>query len=285
MSFNQNITAKAHIVGDKDVVGKALEGILGGSADSNRGTADREERVVDGDGCTDALVTVSGSGLSGDIEKLDAALRAIGALGNGSYGLMIVESDFGIDAFDCYGAVELAPAGAVDGSRVWSSEDFLSLRVSMAAAQWAAFLQCDAASIAKEVEGRGDGLLADLLPSAAAEALASLEDVRFEYHDIDPYNSDGEAYDEAEDVSVEFDLDGHELNQAAFDAVASAVNAANADPAGPGAKVLLRLENAAETDGLFVNKMLDADSLSLLEFETSWRGVGDVRVLEPRALH
>lgn len=280
MSTGRYVTAKAHIVADSRTVSEFSSKVVHGEPDPYKGEDSRDEVVIEGEGYVDIIVKVSGMGLNELIDELDSALRETSALGEGSYGLLIIESDFGIDGYECYGDVELAEVPG--GDRVWGSEDYLIFEISLTAGEWAKLLGCDIDALVEEFESRGSELLPMFLPEYNSAVVEHLNGESFDYNDIDPFNFDGTPYDPNDEVSVLFQYSDHDLTHRAFVQLVRVVNDACSEPAVANAKMLLRFFNADEGE-LYENKMADIDTFALLEFKTSWKGVSDIRVLEPRA--
>ena len=283
MSSMRYVSAKAHVVTDSkpavELANRVAE-VFGGS---DWAVDEREFDSVEGEGYEEAEVKASGFDVDEMISSVEELLKEVATLSNGSYGLLVVESDFGVDLFDCYGGVEHAEAESVDEGLFWASEDFLDLSVSMRASEWQEVLDCSLESIAEEIEARGDDLLSELLPDAFVQACEGDGDVFFEYSDIEPFSESG-AYGESDEIAVTFELDGHELTNETLMAMIEALNCGPDELPVPGTKTLLRFLNADEENGVYENRMADTNSYALLVFESSWGEIGNVRVLVPRMI-
>ena len=278
MSSMQYISAKAHVVMDSESARNLAKKAMAVFSCSNWDVEYQKVSDEAGEGFTDVVVMVGGydSAPSGAI---DVILGEIATLGNGSYGLMICESDWGIDAFDCYGNVKLVEAESVDGDVTWSSEDFLDLSVSMEAETWRELLECDSADLADEIESQADELLSMLLPESFVQACEDDGEVFFEYRDMEM--SDEEPEDESDEITVIFEFDGHDIRNETFDALIDALNGSRDEFPVPEAKILLKMSSVSEENGAYESKLVDADAPAMLIFKSSLNGIDEVRVLVP----
>lgn len=291
MSNMQYISAKAHVVLDSESARNLAKKVMAVFGCSNWDVEYQDVSDEDGEGYTDVVVKVGGYD-SAPSESIDEVLGEVATLGNGSYGLMIWESDWGIDAFDCYGDVELVDSVSVDEDTVWSSEDTLTLRIRMTGQEWAALLGVEPKPVKVEVEGRGGDpsylmvpsddflaacedasgeILARALPSAFIEACEDDGEAEFAYYDVDCSEADGEI----EQIDVIFELCGHDLRHGTFLKLVAALGEKSSN-----ASTLLCLESSMGAE----NRMVDSDSFSMLTFVSDWDSISDVRVLVPRAI-
>ena len=110
MSSMQYVSAKAHVI-TKSETGRGLaKKVVEVFSSEGDGIDWHEATAEDGEGYTDAIVKYNEEGI-GLMESIDEVLEEVAALGDGSYGLMVVESDWGVEGFDCYGDVELVEEG------------------------------------------------------------------------------------------------------------------------------------------------------------------------------
>ena len=292
MSSMRYITAKAHIVKDSESTRNLVKKVVEVFSCSDWDVEEYQSvSVEDGEGFTDVVVIV-GVYDSAPAESIDGVLGEVAALGNGSYGLMIWESDWGIDAFDCYGDVRLVHSEPVDEGAVWCSEDTLSRRVRVTEQEWTALLGVDPKPTKVEVEGQGGDpaylqmlsddflatcedtggeILARVLPDAFIEACEDDDEAEFVYYDADSYEDDGGV----EQIDVIFELVGHDLRHGTFQRLVAALGEKSSS-----ASTLLCLESSMEGE----NRMVGADSFSMLTFMSDWDRISDVRVLVPRTM-
>ncbi|MBR3317296.1 MAG: hypothetical protein IKG21_05705 [Atopobiaceae bacterium] len=277
MSSMQYVEAKAHIVTDSDVAKHLATKVV---ENFNSASWDAEEREVsskDGEGFSEVEVRVYGFGVDPDL----AIFKEVSSIGNGSYGLVVWESDFGVEGCNCYGDVELVEIEPVDGDIVWESEDFLQLSVSMVVGDWMRLLKCDLGSFEDELESLGDDLLERILPEGFLQACEDDGDVFFQFVEAGPYRDDGDLRD-SDEVTVLFELDGHELRHETFEALVEALSCNPDERPVPGERFLFNLMNAITEGDVYENRMFDVDTYSILVFKSDWGGVRDVKVLVPR---
>lgn len=282
MSSMQYITAKAHIATDSEGALELARRVAETFTNSRWDIDEQDGTVEEGEEFVEAEVKAYGFDIDEPLSVIDESLKEIESLENGSFGLLIVESDFGVDGFDCYGDIELAEVDSVGGDVTWASEDFLCLHISMEAAGWQEALGCDMDSLADEIESQGDDLLSSLLPDGFLQAYEKDEDAIFQYVEMNPFKFGGDTYQESEEVTVVFELDGHELKHETLEGMANALKCGSGESSAPNAKFLLTFNNASEDDGTYENKMVDADAYAMLVFKSSWNGIIDFKVLVPR---
>lgn len=291
MSSMQYISAKAHVVMNSESARSLAKKVMAVFSCSNWDVEYQEVSDEDGEGFTDVVVKVGGYD-SAPFESIDEVLGEVGTLGNGSYGLMIWESDWGIDAFDCYGDVKLVDSKSCDVETVWSSEDTLTLRIRMTEQEWAALLGVEPKPVKVEVEGQGGDpsylrvlsddflaacedaggeILAQVLPDAFIEVCEDDGEAEFAYYDADSYEAD----DGIGQIDVIFELCGHDLRHGTFQRLVAALGEKSSN-----ASTLLCLESSMGAE----NRMVDSDSFSMLTFVSDWDSISDVRVLVPRAI-
>ncbi len=278
MSTMQYTTVKAHIVMNAEKAQASLEGVLKAIEGQQASCGEAFDcETVHGEGFEEALAVIRGA----PSDPVCAALETIAELDNGSYGAVLIDGDYGVSGYGCFGDAEFSPADEPDGEYAWASDDFLELRVSMKAGEWLDVLGCDGSTLADEAEARGSGLLDFVMPSGFSRALEEAG-LAFSYHGIEPFEGDGGHYESDEQVEVVFELDGHDLGHSAFKALKAAVNDAIASPARPDAEVVLRFTYAEKRGEAFENTMIDAGAFAILTFKSSREGVMEdaVRVLK-----
>ncbi len=278
MSTMQYVSAKAHVI-TKSEAGRELAKKVAGVFSSEVDGIDwHETSFEEGEGYTDAVVKYSGVNV-GLTTSIDEVLEEIAAMGDGSYGLMVVESDWGVEGFNCYGDVELVEADSVDEETLWSSESPLILSVSMGSGEWQELLGCDADSLQDEIESQGDDLLPNLVPASFIQACEDDEEVCFTYFDMESSGDNDEA-DDSDEVTVIFELDGSEVRHGTFMRLADAIMGDSAECPVPEARIGLGLEGATGEE----SKMVDIDAFAMLAF----RLLGDeekyVKVLVPKSV-
>lgn len=282
MSSMQYITSAMHVITNSEFSAE-LAGRIAHAFSDDEWDADEWRESVEEDGeFTEVRVYASGFDLDDALSSFEEVLGEVASLENGSYGWLIVEGDWGIESFDCYGNAELAEAESVDADVVWSSEDFLDLSVAMKAEVWQELLECDAESLADEIESQSDDLLQMLVPESFVQACEDDGDVFFEYRDLEM--PDEESEEKSDEITVIFEFDGHDIRHETFEALVEALNAPRNELPVPEAKILLSMSSASEEDGAYENKLADTDVPALLVFRSSWNGIGNVRVLTPKAI-
>ena len=277
MSSMRYITAIAHVVTDSSPASELASKILQLIGEDKWDSDDWEPSVEEGDGLTELKLNASGSGLDEPISSIEEALSEVANLGNGSYGLMVMEGDWGLESFDCYGSVELVETDTIEGDTVWASEDFLQLSVAMRADAWQELLECDSDSLVDEIEMQGDDMLPLLVPEAFVQACEDDGEVFFEFRETEVLE------EEPEEIAAIFEFDGHDLGHETFEALVEALNCPRDESPVPEAKILLALENAPWEGGWRVSRLMDIDVPAMLVFKSSWDGIGAVSILVPRA--
>lgn len=276
MSSMQYVSVKAHVVTKQEVGRNLARKVVDSFSSEGDGIDWHEVTIKDGEGYTDAVVKYSGVDV-GLMTSVNKVLEEVAALGDGSYGLMISEGDWGLESFDCYGSVELVETDAVEGDTVWASEDFLQLSVAMRSDAWQELLECSPDSLLDEIEMRGDDMLPLLVPEAFVQACEDDGEVFFEFRETEVLE------EEPDEISAIFEFDGHDLGHETFEALVEALGCPRDELPVPEAKILLALENAPWEDGWRVNRLVDIDVPAMLVFKSSWDGIGVVRILVPRA--
>lgn len=278
MSSMQYVSAKAHVVTDSEAGRELAKKVVRVFSSEGDGIDWHEATTKDGEGYTDAVVKYSGVDV-GLMSSIDEVLEEVAALGDGSYGLMVVESDWGVEGFDCYGDVELVETDSVGEETVWSSESPLDLSVTMGSEEWQELLGCDADSLQDEIEAQGDDLVSRLAPASFVQACDDDGEANFTYFDMESCG-DGEAGDDPDEVTVIFELDGPEVQHATFMKLAAALMSNSAELPVPGAKIELGLEGASGEE----SRMVDTDAFAMLVFRLLSDGDKYVKVLVPKGL-
>lgn len=274
----QYVSAKAHII-TKSEAGRELAKKVVGVFSSEDVDIDWHETSSEaGESYTDAIVKYNDEGV-GLMESIDEVLEEVAALGDGSYGLMVVESDWGVEGFDCYGNVELVETDSIDGETLWSSESPLIFSVSMDSDEWQELLGCDADSLQGEIESQGDDLLPLLVPASFVQICEDDEEACFTYFDTES-SSDGEEAGDSDEVTVIFELDGPEVRHSTFMRLADALMGDSAELPVPEARIGLGLEGAAGEE----SKMVDIDAFAMLAFRLMSDEDKYVKVLVPKSV-
>ncbi|WP_248922881.1 hypothetical protein [Olsenella intestinalis] len=278
MSSMQYVSAKAHVV-TKAEAGKGLAKKAAEVFSFEGDGIDWCETTTEaGDGYVGIAVKYSGVN-AGPISAIEEALEEVATLGDGSYGLMVVESDWGVERFDCYGGVDLVEAESVGEETVWSSESPLDLSVTMGSDEWGELLGCDADSLQDEIESQGDELLPRLVPTSFVQACEDDGGAYFTYFDTES-SGDGENAGDSDEVTVIFELDGSEVRHATFMRLADALMSDSTELPVPGVKVELGLEGASGEE----SRMVDADAFAMLVFRLLSDGDKYIKVLVPKSL-
>ncbi len=278
MSSMQYVSAKAHVITKSEAGRELAKKVVEVFSSEGDGIDWHETSSEAGEGFTDAIVEYNGEGI-GLMESIDEALEEVAALGDGSYGLMVVESDWGVEGFDCYGDVELVETDSIDGETLWSSESPLILSVSMASDEWQELLGCDDDSLQDEVESQGDDLLPLLVPASFVQACEDDEEACFTYFDTESSGDDEEA-DDSDEVAVIFELDGPEVRHATFMGLADALMGDPAELPVPEARIGLGLEGAAGEE----SKMANTDAFAMIAFKLMADEDRYVKVFVPKSV-
>lgn len=119
--------------------------------------------------------------VSGSVyEKVDELLSEINTLQNGSYGMLLVDSDYGVMEYKCYGDAAFSGIPADDAAGfVWSTDDTLCLEKCFTPGELAELLDCaeedtcDAA--AEQPEKIVPEIIHEIYPDADDELFDSCE--------------------------------------------------------------------------------------------------------------
>lgn len=140
----------------------------------------------------------------------------------------------------------------------------------------------DLMNVAREIPNCPKELLPRLLPTRFLQVCEEDGDVAFQYREMEPYKFEGDYSDEHENIDVIFELDGHDLKHETFEAIAKALNSPSDEMPMTASKPLIRLYNAAESDGVYENRIADINAYAMLVFKTSRDGITDVKILKPK---
>ena len=186
-------------------------------------------------------------------ESVQELLEEIDSLKNGSYGLLLADSDYGVTDYKCYGKAEFADVSEAEVSGfVWSTDDYLCLEKAFAPDELAELLGCSAEDACDEAEDRANEIAGKLLPDSVFQAYASDEDLF----------SDAEVDEEDEYIKLKlmFDLHDHTTEQLL------ALKTAFSDGVLKG--WTLRLSEAEESE-TYKNIMICPEYNAVIEFETA----------------
>ena len=113
-------------------------------------------------------------------EVMDKILSVINTLQNGSFGMLLADSDYGVVEHKCYGNAqfcEISPDKATGW--IWSTDDTLCLEKHFSTEKLTELLDCDEDSVYDEVEEQGDKLIPEIVneiyPDADDELLEFCE--------------------------------------------------------------------------------------------------------------
>lgn len=196
-------------------------------------------------------------------ENVQELLSEIDALENGSYGLLLADSDYGVMEYRCYGNAKFVDVPETDVSGFeWSSGDVLCLEKSFTVEELAEILGCSAEDACDEAEDRANEIAEKLLPDSVFQVYESDEDL-FSWAEVDEM-----------DGSIRISLMFNHLFQTTDQLLA--LKATFSDDALKG--WTLRLSEA-EGSGTYKNIMICPEYNAVIEFETAESSFGACRYM------
>ena len=204
----------------------------------------------------DEITAVFSDVVSGQPEKkVDNILSAINELNNGSYSMLLVDSDYGVMEYKCFGGAEFAEISTDEAAGyVWSTDDYLCLEQSFSAEYLSELLDCETDDVCDEAEDNCEELAEKLLP----QIVKTIDpNISFEFC---------EAEEDSDNISLRFMLGSHDHStdellawRKAFDD-----NALNG--------WILRLSESTNNNGIFESVMISPDNNAVVVFNTSCSG-------------
>ncbi len=98
-------------------------------------------------------------------ETIENIISVIDTLDNGSYGMLLADTDYGVSRYKCFGKAEFTEVTADDvKDYIWGTNDYLCIETKMPVEKLAQLLNCGAEEVCEEAEERGDELAEKLLP-------------------------------------------------------------------------------------------------------------------------
>ena len=278
MSWQQFVTARCRIYLDEVGSDRVVAGI--------RTAVDRlpehwdidESKFEQTDGYVDISIEVQGETNRSTGSIVGEAMEAINGLEGKSGGVVIYESDFGIDGYDLFGAAAAKDVSLSDARGLeWHFEDFLRLRVSMIAKDWRDVLGNNDESLSDAIEVADVDLLRKkLMPAFFTRIEEESDEIAFQFWDLEPYAPE-EEYSDDEMVTAIYEFDGHDLSGRAFELL---LNSVMQDAAGldrNSCKVSLSLSNAKSENGKYRNTVVDTGNIAFLEFTSSENAISSIR--------
>ncbi len=184
-------------------------------------------------------------------ESLHELLSEISTLNNGSFGLLLVDTDYGVKMYQCYGAAKFAEVEDVSGY-MWSTDDYLCMETTVSEEQLAEILDCDANDVCDEAEDRANELAEALLPDVFGE-IFDPDDELFE---------SAEAEDDGENIRVKLMFSTHDHTTEQILALREAF------ASGELTDWALHLSESIEEGGIYKNIMICPEQNAVVEFET-----------------
>lgn len=194
--------------------------------------------------------------------EIDEILSIIDKLDNGSYGVLFVDGDYGVDMYKCYGNTEFIRISADDAKEMqWSSEDMMYLKKRFKAAELAEILGCEEDEICDEVEEQAEKLVPEIV---------------YDIYDAEYYElfDECEAEEDDEEVVVRFTFWIHEFSTEQLHKWKESFE--NGELNGWG----LFLEQASEVNECFENVMICPDEKAVLKFCTTFGEMNEIRFMQ-----
>lgn len=217
-------------------------------------------------------LVVSGS----PTEKIDEILSSVNKLDNGSYAVLICDSDYGVNGeYYCYGAAEFIRVNEPDiQAYKWSTDDCLILKISMPADSWCELLSCEKDDVCDYIEDNEVEILNQFFVS---ELVSTLVSDNVEDDDISPFDFDEvNEYDEM--LEAVFNFNYHEISGETFLRIkdffiknTEKLNSLNAN-------ITLYFDSAENDNGIYKNEMICPDNYSVLTFKSGKNYFGEESV-------
>lgn len=196
-------------------------------------------------------------------EKTDMILSAINKLENGSYGLLLVDSYYGVVKYKCYGnaVFEELPVDEAD-EYFWFTDDYICIEKKISIEKLVDLLDCKADRIVFMLENNGKYCAAKIVP-----------DPIFKIFPNEMFDCCA-AKKMRKNVSVKYMLTAHDHPTRRIQSLQRAFR--NKDFC----EWTLRLSQASENKGVFENVMICPERNAVLIFETKLGAVKDIRCLK-----
>ncbi|MDD7516825.1 hypothetical protein [Ruminococcus flavefaciens] len=201
----------------------------------------------------DEITAVFSDVVSGQPEKkVDNILSAINELNNGSYGMLLVDSDYGVMEYKCFGGAEFAEISTDEAAGyVWFTDDYLCLEKSFSAEYLSELLDCETDDVCDEAEDNCEELAEKLLP----QIVKTIDpNISFEFC---------EAEEESDNISLRFMLGSHDHSTEELLAWGEAFDDGSLDG------WILRLSESTNNNGIIENAMISPDNNAVAVISTS----------------
>lgn len=201
--------------------------------------------------------------VSGPIcDEIDEILSIIDKLDNDSYGMLFVDSDYGVALYKCYGNAEFQSISSDKAKEMlWSSDDIMVLEKQFKAADLAEILDCEEDEICDEVEEQAEKLVPEIV---------------FDIYDdeYDEIFNECEAEEDDEEVVVRFSFMIHEFSTEQLYKWKESFE--NGELNG----WRLYLSEALAVDECFENVMICPEEKAVLKFCTAFGEMKEIRFMQ-----
>ncbi len=190
-------------------------------------------------------------------KKINDILSVIDTLNNGSYGMMLADSDYGVLEYKCYGNAEFSEITEEKASGfIWSTDDYLCLEKSFDADELAEMLDCDADEVCDEIED-SEETAEELIP----EIFSGI------YQDFSVEQCETDEDDDMIKVRFMFGMHDHSTEQL--------IAMKNAFEDYDLSSWTLRLSESSEENGKYQNCMICPENNAVVSFVTSCGNISD----------
>lgn len=201
-------------------------------------------------------------------DEIDELLSEINTLKNGSYGLLLCDTDYGVMDCNCYGNAEFHKISVNETiGYLWSSDDFLCLEKMFSSENLAEFLDCDTEEVCDELEDNYEEIAEKLLPQEIIDILPADKD------ESPFYSCETEEDDDA--ITVKFLLAGHDYTTEQLQEFQKVFSKNSSN-------WTLYLSEASLEQGTYENIMICPEHNAMVTFLTANEYFGD---LQTSAMH
>ena len=195
--------------------------------------------------------------------KIDELLSEINTLENGSYGLLLCDTDYGVMDCNCYGSAEFQKIAENETSGyLWSSDDSLCLEKVFAPENLAELLDCDAEDVCDELEDNYEEIAEKLIPQEIVDILPADEDES-------PFYS-CETEEDDDTITVKFLLPGHDYTTEQLQKFRKVFS-------GNSSNWILHLSEASLKQEAYENIMICPEHNAIVTFLTADEFFGDLQ--------
>lgn len=186
-------------------------------------------------------------------------LKPIDTLENGSFAIMVCDSDFGVNGeYYCFGSAKFKKIEfpSIDSGE-WSCEDIFQIAVSMKKKHWAQLLSYEGDNVCEYIEELNEGLLAKVFDSEMVDFLKKFGDTEIM-----------ETWENTSAIDVIIDTLLHEFSIHSLKMFKEKLYENIKKLSRYHAKIKVYFVNAERENDIYQNEMIDPDNYSVLKFAT-----------------